>query len=275
MTRDDVSGMDDAGLDELYGETLQGLYRRRRQRVVLKWLTLPAVAFLLSGVFGYWLQDAGFVEFNNPDRTKPLALQLPDGSKVTLNSGSNLRYPRSYNGTTRDVILSGEAAFDVAENSQLPFVVHTDRIAASVIGTCFNFRAYSGEPEEVTVINGSVRLTDERESRIVRPTEQAMIRDGEISIRQLKHPEDCLSWAAETPFLSFDSTDLNTVIQRMARYYRLKSPNVQTTGVGTITGKFPLHVSVDENLRLLNEVESCKKAKILRRGDSIIVKVFR
>jgi len=274
---DELSQMDGAGPEEVYEKALQVLNRYRRRREVWKWMSVSAVVLLLSGLVVYWLQqDTGFVEFNNPDMAKPLVIQLPDGTKVTLNSGSSLRYPSSYNGTSRDVILSGEAAFDVAENSQSPFVVHTDSVTVGVIGTNFDIRAYPGEPEEVTVITGALHLTDERTLRIVKPTEQATIRGGEISIRRLKHPEDCLSWAAETPFLSFDSTDLYTVIQRMARYYHLKSPNAPTAGAGTITGKFPLHASVDENLRRLNEVESCKKEKALRKGDSIvIVKVFR
>jgi ferric-dicitrate binding protein FerR (iron transport regulator) len=82
---------------------------------------------------------------------------LADGTKISLNSGSKLRYPSNFNGTSREVFLEGEAYFDVAHNEEKPFLVHSGKLTVKVLGTVFNLKAYSGENKiETTLISGSV-----------------------------------------------------------------------------------------------------------------------
>jgi ferric-dicitrate binding protein FerR (iron transport regulator) len=84
---------------------------------------------------------------------------LPDGSKVWLNAGSTLSYEDSFNGATREVILSGEAFFDVAKNSKAPFVVHIGNMDIRVLGTSFNVKLYEGDTAmETTLISGMVEV---------------------------------------------------------------------------------------------------------------------
>ncbi|MDB4583683.1 DUF4974 domain-containing protein [Draconibacterium sp.] len=93
-------------------------------------------------------------------------VQLPDGSEVFLNHGSKLKYPQKFVGATREVFLTGEGYFKVAHNSNMPFVVSTDKLNIKALGTEFNILAYRNEKNiETTLINGEVVLQEINGSR--------------------------------------------------------------------------------------------------------------
>lgn len=85
---------------------------------------------------------------------------LPDGSKICLNSGSQLRYPKRFGQRTREVqLLFGEANFDVAHDSRHPFIVNSNGITTRVLGTQFTVTAYRALPEiRVSVSRGKVQV---------------------------------------------------------------------------------------------------------------------
>lgn len=86
-------------------------------------------------------------------------VQLSDGSVVHLNYGSTLRYPQTFIGNTREVLLIGEGYFEVSHNPQKPFIVKTSKLNVKALGTEFNVMAYSDSDEiETTLVNGKVEL---------------------------------------------------------------------------------------------------------------------
>lgn len=101
---------------------------------------------------------------------------LPDGSKVWLNAGSTLDYPKQFTGKTRAVQLQGEAYFEVAKNVKQPFIVHTKTFDIKVLGTGFNVRAYPDEDSAITsLVHGSVEVITggkEKRSILLKPNEK-------------------------------------------------------------------------------------------------------
>ena len=92
-------------------------------------------------------------------------VHLPDGSMVLLNKNSRLDYPRVFGDTSREVVLSGEAYFDITQLSGRPFVVHTGKLRTRVLGTTFNIRAYPGDRAiAITVTSGKVQVLNARAS---------------------------------------------------------------------------------------------------------------
>ena len=94
---------------------------------------------------------------------KQFELLLSDGTQVTLNSGSSLRYPVNFiAGKDRKVFLKGEAYFDVAKDASHPFIVNADQINIRVLGTQFNLSFYPEDEDISTVlVEGSVALYKE------------------------------------------------------------------------------------------------------------------
>ncbi|MDP3441331.1 MAG: FecR family protein [Ignavibacteria bacterium] len=86
-------------------------------------------------------------------------VELPDGSTVWLNSGSNIRYSSNFNKKNRSIELNGEAFFEVKKNTGKPFFVLTPFLDVKVTGTRFNVNAYDDEPFiETSLLDGKVNV---------------------------------------------------------------------------------------------------------------------
>ena len=106
-------------------------------------------------------------------------LTLPDGTKVWLNAGSHLTYDKNYGIARREINLTGEAFFDVANNPQQPFVIHTPRMDVRVLGTSFNVKSYAADKTtEATLVRGSIAVSIKNrpdETIILKPNQKLIV----------------------------------------------------------------------------------------------------
>lgn len=109
-------------------------------------------------------------------------LVLPDGTVVTLNSGTSFKYPLSFGGKNREVYLNGEAFFEVAKDRVHPFIIHTNKMNVRVLGTVFNIKSYNTESRsETSLIHGSIEVTlnDRAADRIIlKPREKLIVQNN-------------------------------------------------------------------------------------------------
>lgn len=118
-------------------------------------------------------------------------LHLADGTEVWLNAGSVLKYPESFHNGIREVFLTGEAYFKVKHDPGRPFVIHTARIDAHVLGTELDIRAYPNEDfTEAALISGAVKvvLKDKEHSKSInlKPHQKIIVRgrSGDIAFQK-------------------------------------------------------------------------------------------
>lgn len=172
-------------------------------------------------------------------------IELPDGSKVWLNSDTKLTYDKSFGTKARDVTLTGEAYFDVVKDQNRPFIVHTKTMDVKVLGTAFNVRAYSNEINtQTTLLRGSVEILLKKTSSekiILRPKEKVIIQNSYASfdtiaktvskdvpvVALLKLETNSTdSSVAETKWISnqlvFDEENIETLIPILERWYNVK-----------------------------------------------------
>lgn len=85
---------------------------------------------------------------------------LPDGTKVWLNSKAKLKYPTKFSSQKREVYLEGQGYFSVKQSKKVPFVVRIDNsYSVEVLGTEFNITAYENDYlVETTLFTGKVKL---------------------------------------------------------------------------------------------------------------------
>jgi ferric-dicitrate binding protein FerR (iron transport regulator) len=124
--------------------------------------------------------------------TKKTVLTLSDGTVVTLNSATTIRYPDHFNDSTREVYLEGEAYFDVNKDPSHPFIIHADKMNIRVLGTSFNVKSYRNESlSEATLIKGSIEVTlnDRPSDRIILKPKEKLIVQNNIAIRQPVAPD--------------------------------------------------------------------------------------
>ena len=166
------------------------------------------------------LADDGFEEVYVPNGERMQVL-FQDGSKVHLNSGSRLRYPRKFALFERKVYLEGEAWFEVAKNGKRPFIVDLSDIDVKVVGTTFDVKAYPEEDEIfVTLESGSVELDSEFfHPYRLRPGEKAVY-DRHSRRCEVQTSHDIKRYSAwRRNVLVFKSTPLSEVMRTLARTY--------------------------------------------------------
>lgn len=87
---------------------------------------------------------------------------LADGTKVWLNSGSELQFPTRFSGDKREVVLKGEAFFEVTKNEKQPFRVNASELKVEVLGTSFNVVNFDDDTQsEVVLVTGKIALSSE------------------------------------------------------------------------------------------------------------------
>ena len=108
---------------------------------------------------------------------------LADGSKIILEPFSSLKYPTCFLKNQREVVLKGEAFFDIKRDTTKPFVVYANETITKVLGTSFTIKAFEGEKEvEVAVKTGKVAVYAKVNSlpkKIIGESEKFVIRTNE------------------------------------------------------------------------------------------------
>ena len=147
-------------------------------------------------------------------------LVLADGSKVYLNSESELRFPVVFTGGERRVYLSGEAFFEVAPDAEKPFIVEANDVDVRVLGTRFNVNAYIPDRAiRTTLVSGKVRVSDRsgEESAILAPGQQAVWQEGHFSTRNV----DVSAFTAwiDGKFYFEEGATLEEIAEQLQRWY--------------------------------------------------------
>ncbi len=164
-------------------------------------------------------------------------LVLPDNSKVWLNSNSSLTYAAAFTGATREVELKGEAYFEIAKDASHPFMVKSGRSMVQVLGTHFNISAYPDEDlSEVTLCEGSVKLTVGKQLTVLKPGEQASFNrhDDMIALKDVD-VEEAIDW--KNGYFQFDNASMEKVMNKIKRWYNIDvefqgpKPSVKFTGM--------------------------------------------
>lgn len=129
---------------------------------IVKAVSIAASIALLFGLsFSYMLKSSKAVSYTtvSVSRGQKAQIDLPDGTRVWLNSDSKIIYPSNFNGNNRNVELVGEAFFDVKKRNSQQFKVLVDKIAVNVVGTAFNINAYPTHKSiQVALLRGKVTV---------------------------------------------------------------------------------------------------------------------
>lgn len=168
------------------------------------------------------------------------SLVLSDGTKVFLNSESELRYPVQFAGNERRVELKGEAFFEVTHDLTRPFVVQTGEMNTRVLGTSFNVLAYADEPVmETTLFSGRVEVSVNGilTKKDLTPGMQACWdpRGGEIVVKEVNLD---LQSRWRDGIIMLDDEELESVMRMLSRWYNVTCEFKGDRGIKhTFTGK--------------------------------------
>lgn len=149
-------------------------------------------------------------------------LTLSDGTKIYLNAESEINFPVSFRGAQRMVELSGEAYFEVAKDTEHPFVVKTRDLSVKVLGTSFNLRAYENEKEVVTTLaEGKVQVFDGRKFEDIIPGEQVVYEKATRGMRVNQVDVSRYTAWRDGKFI-FRNERLEDIMMYLARWYNVQ-----------------------------------------------------
>ena len=148
-------------------------------------------------------------------------LQLPDGTRVWLNSCTTLEYAENYGHSNRSIYLDGEAYFEVAKNKDLPFVVKANGIDVKAIGTAFN--VYMEDSQlTTTLFNGKVAVqpTLTKQEVLLEPNQVAVYDKSRNKIEVVPYDKKLFAqWRGG--FLSFKMMYLQDITKLLERNYNV------------------------------------------------------
>lgn len=207
-------------------DSLDSLRRKIRRRRPLRrlWLRISAAAAVLALVSTLVLhllpaeRPEQLFTVEAPQGTHS-RISLPDGTQVWLNAGSALSYGSSFNETSREVSLSGEAYFEVARHAALPFRVEARGCTFTVLGTKFDISAYAEDPAvTAALLEGALRFESEDKQEAMTPGDlvtydcaTATVRREQVDVRQYR------AWIDGV--IRYDAITLPSLLRRLAREY--------------------------------------------------------
>ena len=149
---------------------------------------------------------------------------LPDGSKAWLNASSSLRFPTRFEGKERSVELRGEAYFEVAQRSSMPFRVKLpdNGMDVQVLGTEFDVMAYANEQtSNTTLVSGKVNVVSKGAVRVLEPGKQAIL-DNQTKAMHVAEAnvEQVVAW--KNGLFRFRETGIRELMRQVERWYNVQ-----------------------------------------------------
>lgn len=149
-------------------------------------------------------------------------VNLPDGSKVYLNTEAEISYPKDFTQKLREVVLKGEAFFEVAHDSERPFIVNAGNARVKVLGTSFMVNKKSSNNVEVFVETGKVRLYEQNREMNGIYLDPGYIgkMDRKAAVKELNQDENIIAW--KTKKIVFKDAELGHIFDVLSDVYNVK-----------------------------------------------------
>ncbi|NQX41373.1 ferric-dicitrate binding protein FerR, regulates iron transport through sigma-19 [Pedobacter steynii] len=223
------------GISEAISELPQTAVKKK----IFPWLAIAAVVTGLAIFIAFYqyrtispaVQKESIVWLTKKaEAGKVLAIVLPDSSEIWLNSGSSLSFPKNMKASlTRTVRLNGEAFFKVRRDPAHPFIVQSQQIRTTVLGTSFNVNAWPERKTEVTVMTGKVAVSKEGKGTALLyllPNQKAVYSQlkNQLSMEHVAETGEANAWIDGR--MIFNQMPLESVFEIMERKYKV---NIRTS----------------------------------------------
>lgn len=194
-------------------------------------------------------------------------LVLPDGTKVWLNSETQLTYSVPFSGKERRVKLKGEAYFEVAHDKAMPFVVETEKQDVEVLGTHFNISAYQNDLNVVTtLVEGKVRVEhigneQKKLESVLLPNDQLVLNNKTQAVYKHKVETELYTAWKDGRFV-FNNESIEVFFKKLSRWYNVEVVIVdESIKKINFTGDLPRDKNMSDILKIV-EAEMSVHIKI-------------
>ncbi|MCR9250771.1 MAG: FecR family protein [bacterium] len=241
-------------------DILNEIEPKTNRRPMIYWLSAAAVVLLFT--VGYLLNQSKSNSYKT-SVNEILAVNLKDGSQVSINGNSQLTLDEDFGEEERKVSLVGEAFFNINRDEAKPFVISTKNGAVTVLGTSFNVIALNGKTV-VSVRSGLVKLESESGEVHLSQNEKAWIQeDGRIT--KLNWNQNDYSWY--TGVLEFKGESLVEISDKLNGLFKKKVKVASAIENCTISAKIEFETIED----VLDIITETLELSWRMDGDTIII----
>jgi len=245
------------------------------QKLSVAALTLAVLSIGLM----FYLKKPGTAviqEYATSQAGKIVKINLPDHSIVWLKGQSHLEYPNQFNGSTRNVSLTGEALFEVSKDAQHPFIIRTGNFTTRVLGTSFNISENAHiHSFKLVVLTGRVLVTPHIKSvnatsAIITPDKIYEVASSQekVSIHKTDAVQKNMVMKGTEYLMDFEHIAFSDALTRIAKKFNIHVDTGATDYAGCNITADVTDQSLDNTLKIL-----CASvgAKYTINGDQIII----
>lgn len=184
-------------------------------------------------------------------------ITLPDGTVVTLNAASSLKFPASFSGlSNRKVELNGEAYFEVAKDKKHPFIVKSNSQEVEVLGTHFNVNTYPEEKSaKTTLLEGSVKVSANGNSQLLKPGQQSILTRDKIDVVSANIKET-MAW--KNGYFRFNNQRIDEIMPMLSRWYDIEVSYEGKLSEERFSGTISKYKNINEVLDMLSYSNAVK-----------------
>lgn len=177
--------------------------------------------FLATALWFFPRQPAAVLLTTVTVENQSANVQLSDGSSITLNQNSALKYVGDFGEKSRTVELNGEAFFEVAHDEQRPFTVQAGATKVVVLGTSFNVKAETSGIVTVTVLTGKVAFQSTDQSIELVEGQSAIFNQETKELKQKEADLTGIDTFWKNKKLTFDGQVLSEVLKTIEWAYQV------------------------------------------------------
>jgi ferric-dicitrate binding protein FerR (iron transport regulator) len=239
-------------MDNIDNETSKTISRKLNFKVYYPVAAIIIVLLAVGAIMRFYTENL------QSARGEHLVFSLPDGSKVSLNAQSSLKYHPYWWWNKRELKLDGEAFFEVSKGEKFTVVSRLGKTV--VLGTSFNIFSRN-DKYKVDCYSGKVKVVSNKNKEVIlTPSYSAEIQnDGNVKLKKFEGNKQANAWINK--MFSFTSVPLTEVLMEVERQFNIII-EADIPADLIYTGNFSADISIDETLQLLCKPFDLKVQKI-------------
>lgn len=228
--------------------------KRHTRRVMMRWMSAAAAVLVIAVTAAFLYIHPSVRMLKAVALTESRMVTLPDGTTVYLNKNSELTYPEKFASSSREVELTGEGFFKVTRDEQHPFIVNGRYISVTVLGTEFNFNSSESGENNVSLVEGSVKVSSNsgNEGVVLVPDQKATydIATGNISVAETNASVDVAWHDKVIPFENATMQEIRDILMQLYKVNITLDKNLDIDK--TYSGVTIFYESIDSTLTQLS-----------------------
>ncbi|MCD7938434.1 MAG: FecR domain-containing protein [Tannerellaceae bacterium] len=198
---------------------------------------------------------------------KRVRIILSDQTKMWVNAGTRVIYPRIFSGKTREIYTDGEIFLEVTPDKEKPFIVRTNNFEVEVKGTSFNVCAYKEFSQSVVLVEGSVDVTHTGGAHVLlQPGQLLSVQADKLGEPKRVNTDDYVSWIHN--LLVLREEPLQTVLRKLHLYYGTEFVLQGAVEEITVSGKLDLQNDIMDVIR---SIADTAPVRYTTQGEKIII----